>query len=123
MGFGKAVLLTIPIALVVYLVLRPASVNEDLLKSLKADTAACQRQVSRLTAMGIIRETRRGAESSSVIIDDQRWAASDYNDKVATALYTYCLYSPADGRYTVYVKGLRDGSIRGSVHNGNWWSN
>lgn len=122
-GGCATALLVILVLFVGALLISGNRVNENLLKSLKADTARCQRVIDRLTRLGIIREIRRGGDSSRVIVDDLRWAAAEHDDKVSTALSTYCLHSPADGHYKVYVEGLRDGKIRGSVINGNWWSN
>lgn len=98
------------------------SVNQDVLKGLKADVAACQKRVDTMQQAGLIHHIILSTSSADVVVNEPTWNASEYNTKVAAALYVYCIRSPADGRFTVYVKGLRDNEIKGSVMNGNWWS-
>lgn len=106
-----------------YAFVREPSVNEDVLKGLKADVAKCSNQMNLARAQGIVTNLRNSDKNTDVTVEEVRWGNAPHDTKVAIALAAYCLNSPSDGRHTVYIWGLRDGQIKGSVTNGNWFSN
>lgn len=118
----KGLFAIIILLLVAYACSTESSVNPGLLKSLRAETGKCGRMMQGYRKSGLVQNVRSEPGSTTVVVEDHLWAASSHDLKVSVGLIAYCLDSPDDGRYSIYVKGYRDGAIKGSVSNGHWFS-
>lgn len=97
-------------------------VNDATLKNLRADIARCRSVLNYHTSSGLI-VRRAGSERETTInVDEGKWARVDHDTKMSVALAAYCVDAPSDGRYSVSVRGNRDGQNKGSVTNGHWFS-
>lgn len=95
-----------------------AKPDMDLFKSLRADPARCRSVMTSAQNSGIV--TR--VSGTDITVDEFRWRNADKDRKVSIALAHYCNNAPETGRYEVYVRGLRDGKILATGHNGHYFT-
>lgn len=118
----KAFLAIIAVGIAVFVVAGWPRPNTTLLQSLRSDSGKCQAMMAGYRASGIVQTERPNGGSTTLIVDDARWARIDQDTKVSVGLVAWCLNSGPDGRYSVYIRGARDGAAKGSVSDGGWLS-